>query len=594
MLCTSIAVRHVLVRHEAAAAFAAGGYARTSGRVGVCCATSGPGATNLVTGLLDAMMDSVPLVAITGQVRTELMGTDGFQEADVCAITQPVTKRNMLVSDVHRIGETIAEAFALARHGRPGPVLVDIPNDVLKARIDATAGPEPPAYGGGDGPRVSDAAVRDAVARIRAARRPVAIIGGGVRAGAVDLYRLFVAMLGLPHAATINALGAAAPGDPNYLGMLGMHGLKAANKAVQRADLLVALGMRFDDRVTGKPDRFAREAAVIHADIDATEFGKIVPADVTLHGDLRETLRALVDELARGHVPRFDDWAAEARLLGGPLPSDRVQNDELSATGVLDRLFAAIPPDAIVTTDVGQHQMWAAQRAQPAHPRKYATSAGLGAMGFGFPGRDRGRVRESRNAGLRDRRRRRLPDVPAGACDAAALRRPRQDRVDRQPEPRHGAPVAGALLLPALLGDEPGRQPRLRRDRPRLRDRRVRRHRAGARRRRDRTVHRLARAGTAALRVPPDRERVADDPGRHDGRRSDGSAGMTCDLTLRDVRSVARIVNLAHRFNCRTTRIAVQAEATVSARFSFDGPDIALSRLRAQIDRIMSYEEHLT
>jgi len=369
-------VRHILVRHEAAAAFAASGYARTSGRVGVCCATSGPGATNLVTGLLDAMMDSVPLVAITGQVRSELMGTDGFQEADVCAITQPVTKRNVLISDVNRIGETIAEAFALARQGRPGPVLVDIPNDVLKARIDDAAVSEPMTYGGGERPRVSEAAIRDAVARIRSARRPVAIIGGGVRAGAVDLYRLFVAMLGLPHAA---------PGDANYLGMLGMHGLKAANKAVQRADLLVALGMRFDDRVTGKPDRFAREAAVIHADIDATEFGKIVPADVTLHGDLRETLRALVDELARGHVPRFDDWAAEARLLGGPLPSDRVTDDQLSATGVLDRLFEAIPEDAIVTTDVGQHQMWAAQRARPAHPRKYATSAGLGAMGFGFP-----------------------------------------------------------------------------------------------------------------------------------------------------------------------------------------------------------------
>jgi acetolactate synthase-1/2/3 large subunit len=377
-------VRHILVRHEAAAAFAASGYARTSGRVGVCCATSGPGATNLVTGLLDAMMDSVPLVAITGQVRTELMGTDGFQEADVCAITQPVTKRNMLISDVNRIGETIAEAFALAQQGRPGPVLVDIPNDVLKARIDVAAVGEPLTYGG-EKPRVSQAAVRDAVARIRSARRPVAIIGGGVRADAADIYRMFVAMLGLPHAATINALGAAAPGDANYLGMLGMHGLKAANKAVQRADLLVALGMRFDDRVTGKPDRFARDAAVIHADIDATEFGKIVTADVTLHGDLRETLRALVDELARGHVPRFDDWAAEARLLGGPLPSDRVENDQLSATGVLDRLFDAIPDDAIVTTDVGQHQMWAAQRARPAHPRRYATSAGLGAMGFGFP-----------------------------------------------------------------------------------------------------------------------------------------------------------------------------------------------------------------
>ena len=378
-------VRHVLVRHEAAAAFAASGYARTSGRVGVCCATSGPGATNLVTGLLDAMMDSVPVVAITGQVRRELMGTDGFQEADVCAITQAVTKRNMLVTDVDQIAGTLAEAFALARRGRPGPVLVDIPNDVLKAQIDVTAVPEKPPERTGAGPRVSDAAVSDAVARIRSARRPVAIIGGGVRAGAVDLYRMFVAMLGLPHTATINALGAAAPGDPSFLGMLGMHGLKAANKAAQRADVILALGMRFDDRVTGKPDRFAREATVIHADIDATEFNKIITASVALHGDLGATLRALIDELARGHVPRFDDWAAEARLLGGPLPSDRVAGDVLSATDVLYRFFAAVPENAIVTTDVGQHQMWAAQRARPADPRKYATSAGLGAMGFGFP-----------------------------------------------------------------------------------------------------------------------------------------------------------------------------------------------------------------
>ncbi|HTJ28746.1 MAG TPA: biosynthetic-type acetolactate synthase large subunit [Candidatus Limnocylindria bacterium] len=379
-------VRHILTRHEAAAAFAASGYARTTGKVGVCCATSGPGATNLVTGLLDAMMDSVPVVAITGQVRSELMGTDGFQEADVCAITQSATKWNVLVTDPAKITSTIAEAFAVARSGRPGPVLVDIPNDVFKAKIDhveftprvfAIAAPPPV---------VSETAVRDAVARIRAARRPVAIIGGGVRAGhAVDAYRTLVAMLGIPHACTINAIGAGSPGDPHDLGMLGMHGHKRANIAVQRADLLLALGMRFDDRVTGRPDRFAREAAVIHADIDATEFGKIVKADVALHGDLTTTLGALIDELARGHVPRFDDWATEARLLGGSLPSDRVADGVLSATDVLDRIFAALPDDAIVTTDVGQHQMWAAQRARPQHPRSFATSAGLGAMGFGFP-----------------------------------------------------------------------------------------------------------------------------------------------------------------------------------------------------------------
>jgi acetolactate synthase I/II/III large subunit len=379
-------VRHILVRHEAAAAFAASGYARTTGKVGVCCATSGPGATNLVTGLLDAMMDSVPVVAITGQVRSELMGTDGFQEADVCAITQSATKWNVLVTDPAKITETIAEAFAVARSGRPGPVLVDIPNDIFKAKFEhappATrvfAVPSPLAT-------VPETAVRDAVARIRAARRPVAIIGGGVRGGrAVDAYRTLVAMLGIPHACTINAIGAGAQGDPHDLGMLGMHGHKRANIAVQRADLLLALGMRFDDRVTGRPDRFAREAVVIHADIDATEFGKIVKPDVSLHGDLTTTLEALIDVLARGHVPRFDDWATEARLLGGSLPSDRVAPGVLSATDVLDRFFAAVPDDAVVTTDVGQHQMWAAQRVRPQHPRDYATSAGLGAMGFGFP-----------------------------------------------------------------------------------------------------------------------------------------------------------------------------------------------------------------
>jgi acetolactate synthase I/II/III large subunit len=378
-------VRHVLVRHEAAAGFAASGYARTSGRVGVCCATSGPGATNLVTALLDAFMDSVPVVAITGQVRTELMGTDGFQEADVCAITQPITKRNILVSRVEDIAPAIHEAFALARHGRPGPVLVDIPNDMFKAQVPDVTGAPVPFVRSGARPRVSDAAVREAVARIRSARRPVAIIGGGVRADAVEAFRTFVSLLGLPHASTIMALGAAAQNDPAALGMLGMHGLKAANKAVQRADLIIALGMRFDDRVTGKPDRFARGATVIHADIDATEFNKIISANVALHGDLRDTLEALIAELVQGHVPRFDDWAVEAKLLGGPLPSDRVADNVLSATDVLDRFFAAVPDDAIITTDVGQHQMWAAQRARPATPRNYATSAGLGAMGFGFP-----------------------------------------------------------------------------------------------------------------------------------------------------------------------------------------------------------------
>ncbi len=377
-------VRHILVRHEAAAVFAASGFARTSGRVGVCCATSGPGATNLVTGLLDALMDSVPLIAITGQVRSELLGTDGFQEADICAISQAATKWNLRVDDPERIGIAIAEAFAIARGGRPGPVLIDIPSDVLKAHVGEHRASW--VFPTAAIPSVDARAIREAVALIRAAKRPVAIVGGGVRNGrAVDEYRTLLGLLGLPHAQTINALGAGGPNDPRDLGMLGMHGTKAANRAVQRADVLLAFGMRFDDRVTGKPDRFARDAKVIHADIDPTEFGKIVTADVALHGELTATLHALNVELVACGTPRFDDWAADAALLSGPIPSDRPEPGVLSATDFLDRFFAAIPSDAVVTTDVGQHQMWAAQRVHPRHPRDYCTSAGLGAMGFGFP-----------------------------------------------------------------------------------------------------------------------------------------------------------------------------------------------------------------
>ena len=378
-------VRHVLVRHEAAAAFAAGGYARTTGRVGVCFATSGPGATNLVTGLLDAQMDSVPVVAITGQVRTALMGTDGFQEADVASIMGPVTKRSVCVRDVRDLERVLRAAFRVARGPRPGPVLVDVPSDILKARCPGmdpfAARPIAPRQ-----EHPADAALDETIALLRAARRPIVIVGGGARsANAVYLFRELVAMLDLPHTATINGLGCAAPGDPRFLGMLGMHGWKAANRAVNEADLVIALGMRFDDRVTGNPAKFARNAKIVHADVDASEFGKIVPIAVALRGDLRATLERLVRRLAAKPVPRFGAWAVEAAALGGPLPTDRAPDGELSATEVLDAFFAMAPDDAIVTTDVGQHQMWAAQRQRAHHPRNFLTSAGLGAMGFGLP-----------------------------------------------------------------------------------------------------------------------------------------------------------------------------------------------------------------
>jgi acetolactate synthase-1/2/3 large subunit len=377
-------MRHILVRHEAAAVFAAGGFARTSGRVGVCCATSGPGATNLITGLVDAMMDSIPVVAITGQVRTGLMGTDGFQEADVCAITQCTTKASWLVTDPAQIYTKVREAFALARSGRPGPVLVDIPTDVLKAAyVDHQAPPRKVRDAKPVATRESIAAAAEA---IRNAHRPVAIAGGGARdPKAVAAFRRLTSLLGLPHTTTIVGLGASDPADPHGLGMLGMHGTKAANLTVKSADVVMVFGMRFDDRVTGRPDRFVPDATVIHNDIDATEFDKIIPASIALHGDSADTINALCDELMKGHVPRFDDWAIQAKAMGGPLARDVAKDGHLSATDFLDTFFAAMPPDAVVCTDVGQHQMWAAQRIRPQTPRDFCTSAGLGSMGFGFP-----------------------------------------------------------------------------------------------------------------------------------------------------------------------------------------------------------------
>jgi acetolactate synthase-1/2/3 large subunit len=380
-------IHHILTRHEQAAAFAAGGYARSTGRVGVCVATSGPGATNLLTGLLDALMDSIPVVAITGQVRTGLMGTDGFQEADVASIFAAATKRAVCVRNVDDLERTMRAAFRVARGPRPGPVLVDIPTDVLKASC-RTMSPRQVFAQPADTRTPADAqAIERALDLIAHAKRPVAIVGGGAKAAnAVELFRSFCAMLKLPYAATINAIGCSEPGDDRYLGMIGMHGWKEANVAAQHSDVIIALGMRFDDRVTGRVDRFAQHAKIIHADIDASEFGKIIPIEIALRGDLRDTLARLVAGIAaRPDMPTFEHWAAQVHAARKPLPRDRAPHGEMSATDLLDRFFAKIPEDAIVVTDVGQHQMWAAQRQHTTHPRSYITSAGLGAMGFGLP-----------------------------------------------------------------------------------------------------------------------------------------------------------------------------------------------------------------
>ena len=379
-------IRHVLVRHEASAAFAASAYARTTGRVGVCVATSGPGATNLVTGIADAMLDNVPLLAITGQVKSALMGTDAFQEIDIASITQAVTKRNVVVRSVEEIEPALRSAFRLARGPRPGPVLVDVPSDVLKALVadaqHSTRYPEPVAVRG-----ALEDDIRKTVEALASASKPVVIVGGGARwANAAQEYREFCALTGAPHTATLHGLGCATPGDPAFLGMLGMHGWTAANRAVAEADVLLALGMRFDDRVTGDPKTFAPNArTIVHADIDAAEFNKNVPAQITLHGDLRYTLHALNAALRSTTLRSFGPWRARAKALGGPLPRDLSEDGHLPATDVLDAFFTAAAPDTIVTTDVGQHQMWAAQRARPCDPDAFLTSGGLGSMGFGLP-----------------------------------------------------------------------------------------------------------------------------------------------------------------------------------------------------------------
>ena len=378
-------VRHVLVRHEAAAAFAASAYARTTGKVGVCVATSGPGATNLVTGIADAMLDNVPMVAITGQVKSHLMGTDAFQEIDIASITHAVTKRNIVIRSVDEVEAALRWAFRQARGPRPGPVLVDVPSDVLRAFRSEPA-PTVTAPAPVPAPKADPQAIAATIEALSRAKRPVLIIGGGARwSRATEEYRRFAALLGAPHVATLHGLGTPDPDDASFLGMLGMHGWTAANRAVAQADVLVALGMRFDDRVTGDPKTFAAKAhTIVHADIDASEFGKVITPQITLHGDLKETLSALNEALHHTAMPSFTQWRHEAEALGGPLPRDPNPNG-LRATDALDAFFAALPRNAIVTTDVGQHQMWAAQRARPCDTDAFLTSGGLGSMGFGLP-----------------------------------------------------------------------------------------------------------------------------------------------------------------------------------------------------------------
>ncbi|MBG6246165.1 acetolactate synthase 2 catalytic subunit [Candidatus Symbiopectobacterium sp. 'North America'] len=371
-------VEHLLCRHEQGAAMAALGYARATGKVGVCIATSGPGATNLITGLADALLDSVPVVAITGQVASPLIGTDAFQEIDVLGLSLACTKQSFLVDSLESLPEIMAEAFAIASSGRPGPVLVDIPKDIQLATSEIA-----PQFTPVDDsqPNFPKQAIEQARAMLAAAKKPMLYAGGGVgMAQALPALRAFIAETGIPSVVTLKGLGAVDAEHPHYLGMLGMHGTKAANLSVQACDLLIAVGARFDDRVTGKLNAFAPHAAVIHLDIDPAELSKLRQANVALPGDLNTLLPALAQPLA------IDAWRQEVAALKAEYPWRYDHPGEaIYAPALLKTLSERKPAETVITTDVGQHQMWAAQHMRFSRPENFITSSGLGTMGFGLP-----------------------------------------------------------------------------------------------------------------------------------------------------------------------------------------------------------------
>ena len=377
-------VRHVLTRHEQGAVFAAEGYARVTGKVGVAMATSGPGATNLVTGIADAKMDSVPLVCITGQVRTAMIGTDAFQETDVFGVTLSLTKWSRLVRTIDEIPDAIAEGFYWARSGRPGPVVIDIPTDILKAKKEFS-GPlkfKPHA-------RLADAKAESTfsdaiVALLQRATRPVALVGAGAKlSGAILELRRLLDDLNVPTFATVHGLGAVPPQSPYYLGMVGMHGTRAANTALHETDLLMVFGARLDDRVTGDPTRFAPNAKIVHFEIDPAQLDRVRACDLPVIGNLADTIPTFHAEARKASLPDWSSWRAVA--CGA-------ERAELDPRGLaqptirfLDELFSRLPQDNVIIADVGQHQMWAAQRYRSSSPRGFITSGGLGAMGFALP-----------------------------------------------------------------------------------------------------------------------------------------------------------------------------------------------------------------
>lgn len=388
-LYDSTKVRHVLVRHEQGAGHAAQGYAQATGKVGVCMATSGPGATNLVTPIADAYMDSVPMVAITGQVASAAIGTDAFQEADISGITMPITKHNFLVIDPNEIPRTIVEAFHIASTGRPGPVLVDIAKDTLQAKMtfEWPVAMQLPGYRPVTRPHSKQ--IREAAKLIAEARRPVLYVGGGVhRAGASAELLEFAELTGIPVVTTLMARGTFPDSHPQHMGMPGMHGSVSAVGALQKSDLIIGLGVRFDDRVTGQLSSFAPHAKVVHADIDPAEISKNRHADVPIVGDCKEVISDLIAAVrGEGRKGDYADWwtALNAYKATYPLGYTEFEDGSLAPQYVMERLGALVGPDAIYTAGVGQHQMWAAQFIGYENPGTFINSGGAGTMGFSVP-----------------------------------------------------------------------------------------------------------------------------------------------------------------------------------------------------------------
>lgn len=380
---------HVLTRHEQGAAHAADGYARASGKVGVVFATSGPGATNLVTGIATAHMDSVPMVCITGQVANPYIGKDSFQEADIVGITTPITKHNYLVKDVSDIPRVVKEAFYIARTGRPGVVVIDVAKDVFDAPIDYKYPAKVELRGYTDRVPFDMAAVHTAAEALSSARQPVLFVGGGVVLSDTAAHvRELLSLTGMPSVATLMGIGGVPAETECYTGMAGMHGAYASNMAIQECDLLLALGTRFSDRVTGAAAAFAPKARIVHFDIDPAELNKNVRADIPVVGDLRQTLPAFVDAVraVQDDLPvRFRPWRGEVLSMERAHPLGWKSSEDIRPEELISRVRELVPTDSICVTDVGQHQMWAAQFFGCHEPRHFLTSGGLGTMGYGLP-----------------------------------------------------------------------------------------------------------------------------------------------------------------------------------------------------------------